>query len=214
MTVQFTVFSLDRKWTSHSKSFGIVPVYTEVLWSSGEDNIRDHGFPNASVALTSEWLSGSAGTLRNENSATSDFCLMRDLRKIQFRLVMFQDPTALMSLMWVLSKRYFAADNDAPPIDVLVTLWIIVKDCVGTQILGTRLMMGHLLISENMIEFAAHSITSTHIIHGYNANCREEKQGDLQSPLGQLLCCTNSIGSNGVVCSSTTSGSVDIGLLD
>lgn len=73
MTIQFTVFSIDRKWTSHSKSFRIVPVYTEVLWSSGEDNIRDHGFPNAYVALTSEWLSGRAGTPRNENSTTSGF---------------------------------------------------------------------------------------------------------------------------------------------
>ncbi|KAI3879876.1 hypothetical protein MKW98_018115 [Papaver atlanticum] len=80
MTVQFSVSSFHGKWTPHSKSLGVVPVYTEILWSSDTDNIREHGFPNASVAPTYEWLSGSTSALRNENSAmTFCLCVMHDL---------------------------------------------------------------------------------------------------------------------------------------
>ncbi|RZC69733.1 hypothetical protein C5167_032857 [Papaver somniferum] len=51
MKVKFSVFNLNANWTAHSKSFWVVYVYIEVLWSSDEDYIREHGFPNAS-----EWL--------------------------------------------------------------------------------------------------------------------------------------------------------------
>ncbi|KAI3882102.1 hypothetical protein MKW92_052951, partial [Papaver armeniacum] len=53
--------------------------------------------------------------------------------------------------------------------------WPTIKSYTCSQLLGAGLTMGHLLISENKIECAARSIISTHIIHGVNANCREEK---------------------------------------
>ncbi|XP_026426668.1 uncharacterized protein LOC113322742 [Papaver somniferum] len=117
MKVQFSV-NFDANWTTHSKSFWVVSVYIEVLWSNGEDYIREHGIPNAS-----EWLRRSAGTHRNENSAMIGFlycnqllslvypptkgCIqlefLRGLKSTQFGIMMFIDPTVLMlgiSLRW------------------------------------------------------------------------------------------------------------------
>ncbi|KAI3886957.1 hypothetical protein MKX03_007200 [Papaver bracteatum] len=54
MTVRFSVFSFDKKMTSHSKSLGVAQVYIEVGWNSGNDNAGAHGSENsASIGLLS-----------------------------------------------------------------------------------------------------------------------------------------------------------------
>ncbi|XP_026456185.1 uncharacterized protein LOC113357118 isoform X1 [Papaver somniferum] len=66
-----------------------------------------------------------------------------------------------------------AADNDAQPNDILerspgqVTLWLTVKDCIGSQFLRARIMKGQLaslLISEARFDFTTGNIYSMEIV--------------------------------------------------
>ncbi|XP_026455666.1 uncharacterized protein LOC113356675 isoform X1 [Papaver somniferum] len=67
--VHFSVVSFYEKWTSYSKSLGVVTVYIAVVWNSDDDNTHAHGFPNTSVVLTCEWLRVGTGAHVSENFA-------------------------------------------------------------------------------------------------------------------------------------------------
>lgn len=94
--------------------------------------------------MTYECLRGSAGTLRKENPVMTGFCLCvmsihlefsEGLRNTQFSLVMFQDPTVLVPLIWVLWKRYFAenGDTELAYVQVCISMWINITVVVNLQ---------------------------------------------------------------------------------